>query len=347
MTGQWTEQQACEWGKAQPWRVGCNFIPSTAINQLEMWQVDTFDPQTISRELQWAHDIGMNCLRVYLHDLLWETDASGFANRMDQFLDLAAGQQLSVMLVLFDDCWLAEPKLGKQPMPVKSRHNSGWLESPGWQQVEAFAKGDQEIASRLEIYVKQVMEKFSHDDRVLAWDIYNEPGGSASWPDGRRAMRGEISNHLLTAAYDWAQAIRPTQPITSGVYREDIPQIVETQLNRSDIVTFHSYTNVDETQALVARLRSQAGRRPMLCTEYMARPNCTMASHLSFFKQQSIGAINWGLVAGKTNTIFPWSSWENDMTAMDEPKVWHHDLLRPDGSPYDAREVDLLKQLTA
>ena len=52
------------------------------INQMEMWQADTFDPVTIDRELGWAEEIGMNCMRVYLHHLIWETDKEGFRHNL-------------------------------------------------------------------------------------------------------------------------------------------------------------------------------------------------------------------------------------------------------------------------
>src|SRR4051794_29747269 len=100
-TPRWTKEQANEWYKKQPWLVGCNFIPSTAINQLEMWQPDTFDPKTIDRELGWAADLGMNTVRVFLHDLAWEADAEGFSKRIDQFLDIAAKHKIRPLLVIF------------------------------------------------------------------------------------------------------------------------------------------------------------------------------------------------------------------------------------------------------
>ena len=68
----WSEAQANAWYARQPWPVGADFLPSTAINELEMWQADTFDPTTIDRELGWAEGIGMNTMRVFLHNLLWE-----------------------------------------------------------------------------------------------------------------------------------------------------------------------------------------------------------------------------------------------------------------------------------
>ena len=86
----WSETEANAWYDAQPWRVGCNFVPSTAINQLEFWSADSFDAPTLERELGWAHDVGFDTLRVYLHDLAWTQDPTGFLDRLDHFLGLAA-----------------------------------------------------------------------------------------------------------------------------------------------------------------------------------------------------------------------------------------------------------------
>ena len=117
----WTEQQANDWYRNQPWLVGANYIPSTAINELEMWQADTFDPQRIDLELGWAESIGMNTMRVFLHDLLWKQDAAGFRQRIDTFLTIAARHHIRPMFVLFDSCWNPNPRLGKQPSPKQLR----------------------------------------------------------------------------------------------------------------------------------------------------------------------------------------------------------------------------------
>ena len=83
----------------------------------------------------------------------------------------------------------------------------------------------------------------------------------------------------------------------------------------------------------------------MICTEYLARGNGNRFDNIMpLFKQEKIGAINWGFVSGKTQTIYPWSSWSEQFT--DEPEVWHHDILRADGSPYDSTEIALIKNLT-
>ena len=119
------------WYAAQPWPVGANFLPSTAINELEMWQADTFDPVTIDRELGWAEGIGMNTMRVFLHNLLWEQDPKGFEQRIDTFLTIAARHHIRPVFVLFDSCWEPFPKLGPQHPPIPGVHNSGWVQAPG------------------------------------------------------------------------------------------------------------------------------------------------------------------------------------------------------------------------
>src|SRR5579859_569631 len=125
----WTEKQAADWYAKQPWLVGSNYIPATAINELEMWQADTFDPKRIDLELRWARGIGMNTMRVFLHDALWQQDAAGFTKRIDVFLGLADKRAIKPIFVLFDSCWDPYPQLGKQRAPRPGVHNSGWVQS--------------------------------------------------------------------------------------------------------------------------------------------------------------------------------------------------------------------------
>ncbi len=116
----WTEAQANAWYAQQPWPVGADFLPSTAINELEMWQADTFDPVTIDRELGWAEAIGMNTMRVFLHNLLWEQDPKGFSQRIDQFLAICARHHIRPVFVLFDSCWDPQPQ-ARPPAPARRR----------------------------------------------------------------------------------------------------------------------------------------------------------------------------------------------------------------------------------
>lgn len=325
-TGPWSAEAAAEWYWRQPWLAGCNFIPSTAVNQLEMWQAGTFDPETIDRELGWAAAIGFNTMRVFLHDIAWQTDPEGFKRRIEQYLGIATRHGILTLFVLLDDCWNTEPQAGTQPEPVPGVHNSGWVQSPGSRRVT-----DPGSWPGLESYVKDILRTFAADPRVLMWDLYNEPGNN---------QLEEKSLPLLRAAFEWARAADPQQPLTSGVWFENKP-ITECQLDASDVITFHHYADVAGLREQIRRLT--AFGRPVACTEYMARTRASrFATHLPVFKEERIGCYNWGLVSGKTQTIYPWGSPQG----TPEPEVWFHDILRADGRPFDPAEVVLIKQLT-
>jgi hypothetical protein len=322
----WAPALAWEWSKKHDWLVGCNFIPSTAINQLEMWQADTFDPVTIDRELGLAQSIGMNCVRVYLHQLAYLDDEPGLFRRMDQFLEIADKRGIKTMFVLFDDCWNEDAKLGKQPGPKPGVHNSGWLQCPGKTSVL-----DPKRWGPSESYAKGILKRFAKDKRILAWDLYNEPGNGT----------GEAAKPFLEAVYKWGWSVRPDQPMTTGSWA-DIAPLDAVSFAWSDINTGHSYDNLDGLKAKVEKW-ARLGR-PFILTEWMARTNGSKAvSHLPYLKEAKIGCINWGLVSGKTNTIFPWGSKEGSP----EPEVWFHDLFRADGTPFDKSETDLFRSLTA
>ncbi len=323
----WTAQQANTWYKTQPFLVGANFIPSTAINQLEMWQADTFDPATIDRELGYAEGIGMNVMRVFLHNLVWEQDAEGFKKRIDQFLQIADKHHIKIMFVLFDSCWNDDPQLGKQPAPVTGKHNSGWVRAPGTKRLF-----DSRTWAGLEQYTKGVLTAFANDRRVLVWDLFNEPTNSGY---------NDAVMPLLTKTFVWAQAVRPSQPITAGWWN-DHELSNDLMFAQSDIITFHNYNEAPKLEAQIIDLQKRFGR-PLICTEYMARTrNSTFQSSLPIFKKYKVGAINWGLVKGKTNTIYAWNA---PMPDGKEPPVWFHDIFRPDGSVFDPAETALIKQL--
>ena len=343
----WTEQQAADWYAQQPWLVGSNYIPANAINELEMWQAETFDPQRIDLELGWAESIGLNTMRVFLHDLPWQQDALGFTKRIDTFLQIAARHHIKPLFVLFDSCWDPQPHLGKQHPPRPGVHNSGWVQSPG-----AKALQDRAEYPRLEKYVKGVVGAFAKDPRVLGWDIWNEPdnGNGGSYADLEPKNKNDLVLALLPQAFAWARAVHPIQPLTSGVWKGDwsvaekLEPGAKIQLALSDIVSFHNYDAPEIFEQRVLSLRQY--RRPILCTEYMARGNgSTFQGTLPIAKKYNVAAINWGLVAGKTQTYLPWDSWQHPYTDR-EPTVWFHEIFRTDGSPYRAEETQLIRQLT-
>jgi hypothetical protein len=342
----WSAEKANAWYKQQPWLVGANYIPASAINELEMWQADTFDPQQIDKELGWAESLGMNTMRVFLHDLLWEQDAKGFQQRIDQFLSIAAKHHIRPVLVLFDSCWDPKPKLGKQRAPMQGVHNSGWVQSPGAKALE-----DSSQYPRLKSYVVGVVSAFANDQRILAWDVWNEPGGFqyGYYEQQEPKNKIELVKTLLPQAFAWARSANPTQPLTSGLWEGDWPKsgptpIEKIQLQESDIITFHNYSWPENFERRVVWLEKQG--RPIICTEYMARSaGSTFDGVLPIAKKHNVGAINWGLVSGKTQTIYPWESWEHPYV-LNQPQVWFHDVFKADGTPYRESEAQLFRQLT-
>ncbi|MDR2628223.1 MAG: 1,4-beta-xylanase [Dysgonamonadaceae bacterium] len=325
----WTAEQANHWYTRHAWLRGCNFIPSTAVNQLEMWQAETFDPLTIDRELGWAAHIGMNCMRVYLHHLAWEIDKDGFKNRIKTYLNIASGHNIRTIFVFMDDCWKPTYAAGQQPEPEPGVHNSGWVRDPG-----DLMHQDPTLETRLEAYVKDILTDFGTDTRILLWDLYNEPGNS---------NYGNRSLPLLQKMFLWARTVNPSQPLSASLWNEKLTDLNHYQLNASDIITYHNYESKEKHRQAIDTLKQYA--RPLICTEYMARKNnSTFREIMPLLKSEKIGAINWGLVAGKTNTIF---AWDTPLPDLEEPPLWFHDIFRKDGSAYSQQEIDLITSLTA
>jgi len=324
--GQWSLAKANAWYAQHQWINGSDFIPSTAINQLEMWQAATFDPKTIDQQLGWAESIGFNTMRVFLHSLAWKEDPAGFKNRVDQYLAIANKHHIQTIFVFFDDCWNANPKPGKQPEPKTGVHNSGWVQDPG--RVINTKAGYEELHK----YVADVLRRFGHDKRILLWDLYNEPGNS---------NKKEASLPLLTKIFAWAREAAPEQPISAGLWAWDYEKLNTFQVKNSDVITYHDYEIPEWHQRVVQLLKAYG--RPVICTEYMARPrNSTFENTMPMLKAENVGAINWGLVEGKTNTKY---AWDTPMPNGGEPTLWFHEVFRKDGSPYKQEEVDLIKKL--
>jgi hypothetical protein len=342
----WSPERTRTWYAQQPWPVGSNYISNTAINELEMWQADTFDLPNIDRDLGWAESLGMNTMRVFLHNLLWQQGSEAFLDRMDKFLQVADKHHIRIVFVLLDSVWDPNPKPGKQREPRPHVHNSGWVQAPGAEILRDRSRWGRE----LQPYVVGVVGRFANDKRILMWDLMNEPDNdNPAYKSTELPNKAEVALQLLKQEWMWARSAQPTQPLTNGVWRgnwssdADLTEMQRFQLDNSDVITFHSYDPPDVTKQRLESLRRY--QRPILCTEYMARPlGSTFATILPLLKGANVGAYNWGFVNGKSQTIYPWDSWEKTYTS--EPAVWFHDIFRQNGEPYDPKEVLLIKQLT-
>jgi hypothetical protein len=324
----WSKEKANAWYANYGWMRGSDFIPSTAINQLEMWQAETFDTATINRELGYAQSIGMNIMRVYLHHLAWQIDPSGFKNRMNMYLSIADKHGIKTIFVFFDDCWNPTYHAGTQPLPKTGVHNSGWVRDPGQLLYDSAA-----IITTLETYVKDVLNSFRYDKRIFLWDMYNEPGNSGY---------DLKSMPLLKDAFTWGREVNPDQPLSAGIWNSDLKELNTYQLANSDVITYHDYNAEAVHKQTIDTLKKYG--KPLICTEYMARTrNSTFFTIMPMLKANKIAAVNWGLVAGKTNTMY---AWDTPMPNGEEPKVWFHDIFRKDGTPYNPKETAFIKSLT-
>lgn len=325
-TKRWSKEKAWKWYKAvEPVR-GCNYLPRTAVNSTEMWQADTFDPKTIKQELAWAHKAGYNGVRVFLQYVVWKADPGQFKKRLDKFLAIAAENEIRVMLIPFCDCAFAgkEPYLGKQNDPVPGVHNSQWVPSPGRARVT-----DQTAWPDLEKYIKDVVGAFANDRRVLIWDLYNEPGNSN--------MRDK-SLPLVAEAFKWARAANPSQPLTVAVWGSFDSKASKLFIELSDIVSFHAYNGPQSVEATIKQCA--ALDRPIICSEWLRRQvGNDFAGILPLFAKHKVGWYHWGLVAGRTQTYMHWGSRKGSPT----PKIWQHDVFKRDGTPYDANELEMIR----
>jgi len=344
----WSEQKANDWYRQQPWLVGSDYINRDAINQLEMWQADTFAPQQIDQELGWAQSIGMNTMRVFLHDLLWKQDPDGFKKRIDIFLTIAAKHHIRPIFVLFDSCWDPDPKLGPQRPPIPGVHNSGWVQSPGKIGLEESAQ-----YPLLRAYVQGVVGAFANDKRVLAWDVWNEPDNTndPAYQSQEPQNKVQLVLKLLPQVFAWAREENPSQPLTSGVWDGDwssfakMNPTAQVQIENSDVISFHDYGWPENFERHVEML--EQFHRPLICTEYMARgAGSTFDTALPIAQKHHVAAINWGFVNGKTQTNLPWDSWARPYV-LESPAIWFHDIFYPDGRPYRQHEIDLIRTLTA
>jgi hypothetical protein len=341
----WPEEKAREWFEKNGWMVGCNYIPGNAINQLEMWQEETFSPALIDEELEKAESLGFNTVRVFLHQLVWEKEPEAYLARIDQFLSIAYSHGIRTMLVLFDSVWDPFPKMGVQPVPRHNVHNSGWVQCPGYDVLN-----DPNRYDDLYSYVHGIVSHFRQDERVLIWDLFNEPDNMniTSYRDDDYAHhKAELSMLLLKKTINWVRVIQPDQPITMAPWKDDwtsddvMSALDNYMFTHSDVISFHCYENKAEMEARIQTL--QRFGRPMMCTEYMARPfGNTFQEILPILSKYNVGAYNWGFVAGKTQTHCPWDSWNKEYE--NEPELWFHDIFRSDGTPYRPEETEFLRQ---
>lgn len=321
------------WHRARPWQMGYNFVPTYAVNDVEFWMNDTFDIDTIRKELRVGAGIGFTSVRVFLPYIVWQHEGEVFERHFDEFLQAAADVAMSVVPVLFDDCAFdvsadtgaADPVWGRQPDVCADRRNLGrWVPSPGFA-----VQDDPDALEACGAYVKALVGGHRDDDRILLWDLYNEPGNTG---------RFNQCLPLLTRAFAWARECDPSQPLTVGPWL-DIPELDEVArvcLEQSDIISFHSYLTVDGIRAQLDRY-AQDGR-PVIVTEWFNRISSSLPETvLPLLYERNVWCWQWGLIGGRGH---------DNYSSLDKPDgtmLWQHDLLDSEGHIYDEAQLRLIR----
>jgi hypothetical protein len=343
-TPQWTPSAAADWYARQPWVVGSNYIQSNTVNQIEMWQQETFDAERVDLELGWAESLGINTLRVFLNDLLWEKDSTGFQRRLEKLLKLVEKHKMRAILVLFDSSGDPFPELGRQRQPKPGVRNSLWAQSPG-------SKGltDPKQLAKALTYAEDVVAAYSIDKRVLAWDVWNRPDdmNDGRFGNSEPPNKAELLRTILPQAFRYARAGNPTQPLTSGLWRGDwssldkLGPVEKIQVESSDVISFQNYDGPVEFEKRVKWM--QAFGRPVLCTGFLARDQgSTFEAILPIARKYGIGVIAGDLVAGRTQMWLPWDSWQHPYIDR-QPQVWGDDIYQSTGPLYRTEEGDFIR----
>ena len=242
-TQRWGEQRAWEWYNKQPWLCGFNYIPAYAINYTAMWDKTSFDANAIDKELALAEKTGLNVLRAVLQYAVYADDPGYFLKTLNTFAGICDKHHIKFVPALFDDCVFGitfDPHIGKQPEPLKGWYAWAWSPSPGHTMVT-----DTTTYPKLVAYVKAVIKRFKDDNRILLWDLYNEPTngglGSTTFP---------LLKRVVTAA----RSVNPSQPLSIDAWNNN-QRLNDIVFAASDVITFHNYGNKEQLLKRINELK--------------------------------------------------------------------------------------------
>ncbi|MBQ9785645.1 MAG: cellulase family glycosylhydrolase [Clostridia bacterium] len=344
MSGKWSKERAWEWYNSRPWIRGCNFMPSDCANRIDMWQEYKFEEHfaTAEREIALAESIGFNSVRIILEYEVWEHQHDGFMERLDKYLTMFYKHGITAMMVLANDC--SVPKAFWKPAHFGEQtydigYHGGRRVSPhgGHGELSYHLLDDPATAARYYEFVREIITVYAHDERVLIWNLFNEPGNN----------RADLSLSHMEKFFEIAREIDPDQPLCAdclGDYCKPGTTIGDRALELSDIISYHNYNDFENNIEWAEKLRLLG--RPALDTEWLHRIySNTVEEIYPLLYLEKIGAYNWGFVQGKYQTHEPWNGiWERMERgeAQFDVTKWQHDLFRPSGRPYDPREINLI-----
>lgn len=361
-TEPWTKERAWAWYNKQPWIRGCNYMPASCANRVDQWQELGSEERfaEMARELALAESIGFNTLRIIVELQgfgVWLEEHDGFMARFERCLSLMAKHKMRAIVVLGNDCMRPKqiwklPKPGPQPCDIgyhggrKLSQHGAFPGQMGHSQVD-----DPELKPKFFAMCRELLEKYRTDDRILFWNLWNEPGN---------ARRGEASVEPLKELFQLAWEIDPVQPLSADVWAGDYGVSSKSKNQAqywagrlSDIISYHCYGDYERQVRVIRHLRHFYDR-PLVNTEWLARiKHNDVFSAYPLYYLENVGCTCWGFVAGKYQTYEPWESmWRALEKDTPESRTWDmtkwfHDLYRPSLRPYDPKEIELIKRFNA
>lgn len=316
MTKRWSAEKAWQWYLERPWVMGINYVPSNTLHAIELWQEDTCEEvmKTVRSEFDLMESVGLNGVRMFLPFHQWYHERNGYMDRLERFLDELGARGITMMPVLYNDCVGFGRPAQVQPQATHGwqkydiGHHGGHRENPftgecartGWCLWD-----EPEWHPVLEEYLRDMIGRFGKDQRIYAWDIWNEPGNS---------NRHDMSIPYIKRSFEVAREMNPIQPLTAGPWSypadfgqisgADVEKVQRVALDESDIVTFHQYESIDRVRQVVDTLKKEG--RPMLNTEWLNRVlDNQVRDNLPLYHDEGIGSYSWGLVAGKSQHFLP------------------------------------------
>ncbi len=354
MSNIWSEEKAWNWYNNTPWLRGCNFMGSDCANRIDQWQEMGFEERlaVADRELKLAAETGFNTVRLVLEFIVWEQEHDGFMERLDRYLSTAYQYGIRSMLVFGNDCMPPKDefyrplKLGPQVYDWGYHGGRKHSQHDRLAQMGYHLLDEPELAVRHYAWVREIMEVYKDDPRVVIWDLYNEAGNS---------LRENTSFPHVKEFFRIAREINPSQPITSCLHKKlfrnsQMPEMEQFILENSDIISYHNYSSYEDNIKIIKHLKSYG--RPVIVTEWLGRClHNTVQELFPLFYLEKIGCYNWGFVAGRYQTYEPWNGtwtdYDNGKADHVDFTKWFHDLYRPNYRPYDPKEVKLIKEFCA
>lgn len=353
ISGKWSRDKAWEWYNSRPWIRGFNGYPSNCANKVAIWQ--EYNHDEVERQIEYEFDLakktGFNAVRAILSFEVWLYQHDSFMNNLERYLALASKYGIGVMIVLGNDCLVPKElyafKLGEQK--VDWGYHSGLKrgQHAGCHTTHGYALHDEpEYAEKFIQMVNEISAKYAKDERILIWDVWNEPGNS---------MRGDLSLEIMEKSFAAIRSHGNIQPATAGAYRYAshgqfrVDAKIELRaLELSDIVSFHCYQPVDDLVGIIEALREDYGR-PIINSEWLNRIfENSIHRIMPIFYLENIGSFHWGLIQGYSQTYEPVLP-IYDMADADpkyDTRLWMHDLYHFNGRPYDKSEIELIQTLS-